>query len=258
MSVAISVITPTLNAEAFLTACLESVRVQTSQRIEHIIVDGGSTDGTVEMARSAPGVVYLECRGSNQSQAINAGLRIARGHVLAWLNADDEYMPGALDVVEERFEAEPSLDALYGDCDVVDAGRRRLWREVPGPYDFDRLMRRGNYLPQPAVFVHRRVFERTGYLDESFEFGMDYELWLRLRDCRVEYVPHVLAIFRWHPTSKTAMNQLGNWRDLLRAVRRNGGGWTPALALSFTRMLYTLVRQRAGRTLRSIGSHGSG
>src|SRR5262249_10029604 len=150
------------------------------------------------------------------------------------------------------FDEQPGLDALYGDCDVEDLTRRLLWREIPGPFDFERLLRRGNYLAQPAVFLHRRVFERVGYLDEAFDYAMDYEFWLRLRHLRVEYVPQVLAIFRWHATSKTAMNQLRNWREVLRAVRRHGGGWTPALAWSFSRMLFTLARQRTWRTLHPV------
>jgi glycosyltransferase involved in cell wall biosynthesis len=248
MSVGISIVTPTLNAAAFLKGCLDSVRAQNCPDVEHIVVDGGSTDGTAEIARTASGVVYIEAPKSNQSQAINEGLRIARGEVLAWLNADDAYPLGSLRCVRERFAADETLDVLYGDCDVRDATDRMLWRETPGPYDFMRLLRRGNYIAQPAVFLRRRVFERFGYLDESFECAMDYEFWLRLRDARLEYTPRVLAMYRWHENSKTARNQFTCWRDLLRAARLNGGGWTPALAWSYARMLLTLARQKMTRS----------
>jgi glycosyltransferase involved in cell wall biosynthesis len=245
----VSVVTPTLNAAVFLTGCLESIRYQACATVEHIVVDGGSTDSTVALARAAGDIVYVECRGSNHVRAINEGFRAANGQILAWLNADDEYTPGTLRIVQDRFEADPALDVMYGDCDVYDLGTRLLWREVPGPYDFHRLLRRGNYLAQPAVFMRRRVLDRVGYLDESFEYGMDYEFWLRLRSCRVQYVPGVLAIFRWHAGSKTALNQFGSWRDVVRASQRHGGGWTPALAWSFSRMLFTVGRQRIGRAL---------
>lgn len=244
---AFSIVTPTLNAAAYVRGCLDSVRAQDYPYVEHLVVDGGSTDSTGEIARSSAQVVYLEMRGANQSQAINHGLRLAVGDVLAWLNADDEYPPGVLRAVAERFSAEPSLDVVYGDCEVLDFSNRHLWREIPGRYDFKRLLRNGNYIAQPAVFVHRRVFERLGYLDESFEYGMDYEFWLRLRGSRVCYVPRVLAIYRWHPSSKTALNQFRGWRELLRAARLYGGGWTPALVWSFSRMVLTLGRQRAWR-----------
>jgi len=242
MSVSFSIITPTLNAATFLPACLESVRSQSCPGLEHLVVDGGSRDATLELVRAAPGVTVLEQPRSNQVQAINAGVSATNGDVLAWLNADDEYTPGALRRVADEFEADAATDVLYGDCDVVDDVDNLLWRLSPGPYDFRRLLRRGNYIAQPAVFIHRRVFERVGMLDESFEFAMDYEFWLRLRNCRVRYVPSVLARFRWYSTSKTARNQFANWGEVLRAARRHGGGWTPELAWSFARMVVTVAR----------------
>ena len=247
MPVSISVITPTLNAAGFLSACLENVGAQQHAHVEHIVVDGGSTDGTIALVDSRPEIVLLQRPGFNQSQAINEGFRAAHGEVLAWLNADDAYSLGALRLVADQFAAYPELDILYGDCDVVDAFDKLLWREIPGAYDYYRLLRRGNYIPQPAVFMRRRVIDRVGYLDESFECGMDYEYWLRVRNCHIQYVSQVLAIFRWHPNSKTAQGQLSCWRELLRVVRRYGGGLTPPLVWSFARMLFTLSRQRAWR-----------
>jgi glycosyltransferase involved in cell wall biosynthesis len=237
----ISVVTPTLNAERYLAECLASLSFDD---LEHVVVDGGSTDGTVEMVRQHARSVCLERPGLNQAAAINEGLRTANGQIVAWLNADDAYTPGALRVVAERFAAEPTLDALIGDCAVVDPDGKPLWYERPGPYDYRRLLRRGNYLAQPALFLRRRLLERTGLLDESLEYAMDYDLWLRLRGARVAYVPSVLAIFRWHPASKTARNTLGNWRENLRIIHRHGGGWTPELAGSFALAMLTVAKQR--------------
>lgn len=233
----ISVITPTLNAAKWLPTCLESVQSQDYPELEHIVVDGGSIDATCDLARSAPGVLLLERPGANQSRAINEGFRIAHGDVLSWLNADDQYTPGALRLVSEHFSGRPGLDALYGDCNAIDLSGSLVWSERPGPYDFNRLLRGGNYIAQPAVFFRGRLLLEIGYLDETFECGMDYELWLRLQGRTVEYVPYVLALFRWHAGSKTAGGQLVCWRELLRAVRRYGGGWTPILAWKFVRML---------------------
>jgi GT2 family glycosyltransferase len=146
--------------------------------------------------------------------------------------------------VAEYFASDPGLDALIGDCAVVDPDGKPLWDERPGPYDFQRLLRRGNYLAQPAVFLRRRLLDSIGLLDESLEYAMDYDLWLRLRQARVEYVPRVLALFRWHPGSKTARNTFGNWRENLRILRRHGGGWTPELACSFGLAMLTVAKQR--------------
>lgn len=251
--VGISIVTPTLNAARFIGECIASVQAQAYPSLEHLVVDGGSTDGTLEIVRRQPHVRLLERPGLNQSQAINVGFELATGCILAWLNADDRYAPGALDVVGHAFAAEPELDVLYGDCQVVDLHDRPVWRERPGAYDFERLLRRGNYLAQPAVFLRKRVLDQVGYLDETLEFGMDYDLWLRLRTVRTRYVPKMLAEYRWHRASKTASHPFGSWRELLLLVRRYGGGWTPYLAWSFSRMLLTLGRTRARESLLARG-----
>lgn len=246
MSARVSIVTPTLNAERYLGACLDSVRAQQEvvDGVEHLVVDGGSTDATEAIARRAPGVVWLGRPGLNQSEAVNEGLRHATGAVCAWLNADDTYAPGALRFVVDQFDRQPQLDALFGDCDVVDAHDRPLWRIVPGGYSFQRLLRRGNYIGQPAAFLRARVFAQVGLLDPALQYGMDYELWLRLRGLRVAYVPRVLATFRWHATSKSATSQLGAWREVLQIVRRHGGGWTPELVWAYLLCRLTLVRSR--------------
>jgi glycosyltransferase involved in cell wall biosynthesis len=239
----ISIVTPTLNAERYLAECLQSVRSQGWPDLEQLVVDGGSTDGTERLVRASD-AVWLPRLGLKQAAAINAGLHLARGGVVAWLNADDLYMAGTVAYVAQRFTSEPDLDVLFGDCQVIGASGRPLWRLKPGPYDFKSLLRRGNSVAQPAVFLRKRVFEQVGYLDETLDFGMDYELWLRLRQLRVAYTPRILAAFRWHSASKTATNLYGNWDELLRIVRRHGGDWTPWLAWLYARARLTLARQR--------------
>ena len=93
-----------------------------------------------------------------------------------------------------------------------------------------------------AVFLRRATLAAVGYLDESLDFGMDYDLWLRLRERNVAYVPVPLARFRWHADSKSGRGQLQSWAERMRIVRRHGGGWTPALACSYARCLVTMAR----------------
>jgi glycosyltransferase involved in cell wall biosynthesis len=245
----ISIVTPTLNAAAYLEACLTSVRDQRQQSVEHLVVDGGSTDATREITGRFVGASWMSRLGLSQSQAINEGVRCASGEIVAWLNADDLYVPDALQFVITRFAADPRLDVLYGDCDVIGPSSELLWSERAGPYSFRRLLRRGNYIPQPAVFLRRRVFNEVGYLDESLEYGMDYDLWLRLRDCRVTYTPRRLACFRWHPESKSARGQMGSWYEFMRIVKRHGGGWTPEIAWAYARCLFTIARIRLGQSI---------
>jgi glycosyltransferase involved in cell wall biosynthesis len=239
----ISIVTPTLNAERYLSECLVSVQLQAWAHLEHLVVDGGSTDGTERVVRASD-AVWLSRPGLRQAAAINAGLRVARGEVVAWLNADDLYAPGTVAFIAERFASEPDLDVVLGDCDVIDAAGNRLWELHPGRYDYRRLLRRGNSVAQPAVFLRKRVFEQVGYLDETLDFAMDFELWLRLRGLRVTYVRRTLAAFRWHSTSKTATNMSANWDELIRVIRRHGGNWTPALVWSYSRARLTFARQR--------------
>jgi glycosyltransferase involved in cell wall biosynthesis len=240
----ISIVTPTLNAARYLPDCLHSVRSQQVPNLQHLVVDGGSSDDTPRIAQAATGVVWLERPGTNQSQAINTGLRAASGEIVAWLNADDTYLPGTLAIAVERFNQDDTLDALYGDCEVVDGRDQLLWCIRPGDYSFRRLLRRGNYLAQPAVFLRSRVFEHIGYLDESLQYGMDYDLWLRLRGLRIAYVPRMMATFRWHAGSKSASGQLGGWNEIRTIVRRYGGGWTPELGWAYARCLVSIAKSR--------------
>jgi glycosyltransferase involved in cell wall biosynthesis len=244
----ITIVTPTLNAALYLEQCLTSIQVQGCADLEHLVVDGGSTDATEQIIRAST-AHWLPLPGLRQSAAINAGLRAASGEIVAWLNADDLYEPGALRYVQERFAADPQLDVLLGDCMVIDEYGKSLSRLSPGPYDFDRLLRHGNSIGQPAVFLRRRVFQQVGYLDEALDLGMDYDLWLRLRNTRTTYVPRVLASFRWHTGSKTATNLYANWHELLIIVRRYGGDWTPALAWSYARARLTAARMRVTERL---------
>jgi glycosyltransferase involved in cell wall biosynthesis len=248
VSESLSIITPTLNAERYLAECLASVREQRQPNLEHLVVDGGSTDRTELIAHQSD-VCWIQRPGQKQAAAINVGLRTAGGSILAWLNADDLYTPGSLRLVTEHFAADPTLDVLFGDCDVIGENGQPLWRERPGPYDFDRLLRGGNSLAQPSVFLRRRVFDQVGFLDESLDYGMDYDLWLRLRELQVMYVPSTLAAFRWHPFSKTASSNAANWHELMTIVRRHGGGWTPQLVWLFARARFTKARQQLEQVL---------
>jgi glycosyltransferase involved in cell wall biosynthesis len=249
MGCPVTIITPTLNAAAYLDDCLTSVREQGVVGLEHLVVDGGSTDATLEVASRTPGVTWVSRPGWSQSRAINEGLRLASGDVVAWLNADDAYTNGSLNAVLAAFSGDQHLDAVYGDCDVVGADGEHLWWERPGAYDFGRLLARGNYIPQPAVFMRRQLIEQVGGLDESLELAMDFDLWLRLRGRNVLYVSRPLARFRWHPDSKSARGPLRGWRELLRVVRAHGGGWTPFLAWAYGRCLITVGRTRATELL---------
>ena len=202
----ISVVTPSYNQARFLEETLTSVRTQDYPRTEHIVIDGGSTDGSVDIIRRhAPHLSYWVSEPDRgQSHAINKGFAQAHGDVLAYLNSDDTYLPGALHKVGEVFAQYPDVDLVYGDYVYTDVGGQPLRRRhVFASISYESLLYH-DYLGQPAVFFRRSLFERVGPLDESLHYCMDWDLFLRMwRVCRPRHIPLVLATYRLDHAAKS-------------------------------------------------------
>jgi glycosyltransferase involved in cell wall biosynthesis len=202
----ISVVTPSYNQARFLEDTLRSVLSQDYPRSEHIVVDGGSTDGSVDIIRRhAPHLRYWVSEPDRgQSHAINKGLAMAQGGVLAWLNSDDTYLPGALAEVGAFFARHPDVDLVYGDYVYTDAdGRPLRRRHVFATMSYESLLYH-DYLGQPAVFFRRSLFDKVGPLDESLHYCMDWDLFLRMwRVCRPRHLPVVLATYRLDQSAKS-------------------------------------------------------
>ena len=201
----VSIVTPTLNQAQFLETTLRSVREQSYPNIEHIIVDGGSTDGTIEILRrtATPNPRDLQWESApdrGMYDAVNKGLGVAKGEILAYLNSDDLYLPWAVETVVRAFERRQEADVLFGDGIKVEqeTGVQRL--RLFGPFDAISL---ANYesLMQPAVFWRRRVMDRIGAFDVDLRYVADLDYWLRAGEAglRIEHVNEVLAVERIHP-----------------------------------------------------------
>jgi GT2 family glycosyltransferase len=221
--VRVSVITPCLNPGPLLVQCLDSVSAQTYEDVEHIVVDGGSTDGTVELVRSR-GLQLISEPDRGQTDALNKGFALATGDYLGWLNADDWLVPHALERVVAAFAANPDVGWVYCDCEVR---RENGDSEIARPPA--RLNRRtlelGNRLTQQGVFVARWALDRVGPLDEELDLVMDVDLWLRLIDADVPaaYIPEPLAVFLIHESSKTGSVDLSEWyREESVALLKSG------------------------------------
>jgi glycosyltransferase involved in cell wall biosynthesis len=213
----VSVVTPCLNPGDRLARCLASVASQTYAAVEHVVVDGASTDGTIELLDRSD-VRYVSERDNGQTDAISKGIRLARGELLTWLNADDQLTPRA---VEDAVRA--GGEWTYGDCAVIRGDRRTVWRPLPryGEWEIDA----GEMIPQPGSFVARAALERAGGLDPSFELTMDIDLWLRLVDAGVtpRYVRSIVAVFEIHGDSKTGSLGPGPFmREHARALAKSG------------------------------------
>src|SRR5262249_22283686 len=149
--------------------------------IEHIVIDGASRDGTLEILASYPGLRWTSEPDAGQTQAINRGFRAASGEILAWLNADDLLLPDAISAVVETFQADPAAMLVYGDGDLIDASGRPLQPfRFTEPFTLRRLIEVHDYILQPAAFVRRPALEAVDFLDESLTWCMDWDLWIRI------------------------------------------------------------------------------
>lgn len=234
----LSIVTPCLNAAATLEAALESVRSQGYPRLEHIVVDGGSTDGTVELLERAPGVRFVSEPDRGLSHAMNKGVGMATGEIVGWLNADDVYRPGALRLVGEAFAREPSAMWGFGRCAIIDADGNEIRRGVTAYKDF--FLRRWsfplhlvqNFVSAPATFVRRAAFDQVGLFDERFRYSMDYDFWLRLgrRGWRPLFIDAELAAFRMAGQSLSLTGFETQFEEHAENAREHGEGHRVAVA----------------------------
>lgn len=200
----VSILTPSFNQARWLSDNLHSVAVQTYPHIEHVVMDGGSTDGSVELLRDAqPPVAWRSEPDNGQSHAINKAFAASTGEIIGWINSDDcLFDPDVVDSVVAYFERHPKVDVVYGHAARINSAgtvSTIIWA-IPFSY---RFLVRLDYIVQPAVFMRRRAIEDR-FLDEEFHFAMDWELWLRLaaKGGRFGRLPRVLACDRVQPDRK--------------------------------------------------------
>lgn len=204
----ISVVTPSLNQARFIEANITSVLRQEYRRVEHLVVDGGSTDGTIDLLKGYSHLRLTSERDRGQSDALNKGFRNATGDIVGWLNADDTYCDGTFARVVREFE-DPAVMVVHGDgleTDATGAVLRALPGGVASPDGIIPYWKWMYAFVQPSFFFRRGVFDAVGYLDESLHYAMDYDFIIR---CGLKYpfryinVP--LATLRLHAQSKTGM-----------------------------------------------------
>lgn len=227
----VSIVTPSYNQGAFIEATISSVLEQDYPNIEYLVVDGASTDRTLDVLRRYEGRLHsLSEPDDGQSHAINKGFARTRGEILGWLNADDTYAPGAVSAAVDYLLAHPEVMMVYGQANFVDAGGA-----VIGPcahvetFDLQRLVHYSDFIVQPAAFFRRPAFEAVGGVDETLNWAMDYDLWLKIgRRYPVAHLPRVLANCRWFGDNKTALGGRDRLAEIERVARRYGGHGLPA------------------------------
>jgi glycosyltransferase involved in cell wall biosynthesis len=223
----VSIVTPSFNQARYLEATIRSVLEQDYAEIEYIIVDGGSTDGSVEIIQKYADRLawWVSEKDKGQTEAINKGFAHAHGEVLAWLNSDDTFQPGALRAAVEALRAHPEAALVYGEANYIDEAGRVIGRFPAAQTDYARLRRGYVHIPQQAAFWRAEHWRQVGPLDPSFYFAMDYDLWVRLAGVGpLVYLPgQVWGNFRLHSDAKTIAADDRCWPEMLRVHRRLGG-----------------------------------
>lgn len=212
--------TPSYNQAAYLEQTIQSVFGQDYPRIEYIVIDGGSTDDSVEIIRKyADRLAYwVSEKDRGQAEAINKGFARANGEILAWLNSDDYYMLNTVSVAVRCFEQNPDLAMVYGDMLAVDGNGQTI-----NVLRYKQLSLQDllcfQIIGQPSVFFRRSAFEKAGPLETSFHFMLDHQLWIRLaRQGRILHVPQVWSAARYHPGAKNRARAAEFGREAFRVL----------------------------------------
>ncbi len=219
-SARVSIVTPSYNQAAYLEETLCSVLDQGYPDLEYLVVDGGSTDGSLEIIkRYADRLAWWVSEADRgQADAINKGFARATGKYVAWLNSDDAYLPGAIQAAVAALQGHPEAALVYGDMLAVDAAGQVTNTIRYGDWGLDDLMR-FDILGQPAVFMRRDALQRAGGLDLRYHYMLDHHLWLRLaQEGRLRHVSAYWARARFHPAAKNVAQAAAFGQEAYRIV----------------------------------------
>ncbi len=223
----ISVVTPTFNSIHTLEETIKSVMQQDYPHVEHIVVDGGSTDGTLEMLKRFPHLKWITEKDQGHYHAMDKGCLMATGEIVAILNSDDCYRPGVLTAVAKAFEKHPDWDGLFGDVVFVDGDGREIFRREEAMFDRQIIRYGHNVVNHQALFLKLAVYRRIGgYRYKDFKNCCDYEYVMRLirERCRIGHIPVYLIDYRYHDHGQSAdLRVRANMAKESAAIRKEYG-----------------------------------
>ena len=258
----VSVVTPSYNQGRFIRATIESVLSQDYRNLEYIVMDGGSTDETAAIVGEyGSRLVFVSKADRGQAHAINEGFGLAKGKVLAWLNSDDVFLPGAVGAAVRALNCNPDAGLVYGDGYLIDVagnvtGRFPHTREP----DLWRLVHLSDYILQQSVFFRREALDDVGYLDESLHYGLDWDLLIRIGfKYRLAYVSQNLGCLREYAEAKSSSGGVGRVRELHSMLRKHTALLLPPGSVVYGLDTYSQLACRAirRRTPRFLGPAGS-
>jgi len=254
----VSVITPSFNQARYLEATIRSVIGQDYPRIEYIIVDGGSTDGSVDVIKKYQDKLswWVSEKDKGQTDAINKGFNRAKGEILAWINSDDTYNPGAMGEAVKYLVNHPEVALVYADCNFIDEEDRIIGKFNSAQTDIRRLRRGYVHIPQQTMFFRAKYWKELGPLDPSFYFAMDYDLWTRIAaHAPFKYLAgKTWANFRLHTSGKTIAADDRCWPEMLRVHYRDNGSFFSVIVAKYylRKIIGPLWKWRIKRTSKQV------
>ena len=221
----VTIVTPSFNQGHFIRATIESVLSQDYTNIEYIVMDGGSKDATAAVAAEyASRLKFIQEKDRGQSHAINKGFQMAQGQIVSWLNSDDVILPGAVSLAAAAFEKDPLLGAVYGEGYLIDYdGKVKNRFPATEPFNLWKLVHLSDYILQQTVYFRRTVFDELGFLDESLNWGMDWDILIRIgKRYPLCYLPDYMGSLREYGEAKTFSGGGRRFRELAAILRRHG------------------------------------
>ena len=250
----VSIITPSFNQARYLEATIKSVFSQDYAGIEYMVVDGGSNDGSVDVIKKYENRIawWVSEKDKGQTDAINKGFAQAQGEILAWINSDDTYEPGAVSAAVKYLQEHPEVGMVYGGCNFINESGRVIGKFGAAQTNY-RLLRQGYvHIPQQTMFFRADLWKQVGPLDPSFYFAMDYDLWTRIAArSEIKYVPQTWANFRLHTSGKTIAADDRCWPEMIRVHYRDGGSFFSVIVAKYyiRRLIAPLWNWRRQRML---------
>jgi len=254
----ISIITPSFNQGHYIEQTICSVLNQDYPAFEHIIIDGGSQDNTIKILKKYKHLIWISEPDNGQTDAINKGLKMAKGKIVAWLNSDDFYQPKIFPYIANMFINVKNLNMLYGACNFIYEyqNKTHIVKYFPGAFSLKKLLTKCySYIPQPAVFLSKSIVEEVGYLNETLNYAMDHDLFIKIgkKPGKVIYVPRVFSNFRKHFDSKTVSLGLQMRLESFK-ISKKYIGFHPILLLNFAMSMIVYSNPLLIKILRKLRS----
>ena len=233
----VTIVTPSFDQASYLEETIQSVLEQDYPNIEYFVMDGGSSDNSVEIIKKNAKKLawWVSEADKGQTDAINKGFGHANGLILAWLNSDDTYEPGAVSAAVDYLQKHANVGMVYADCNFIDQNSKLIGKFAAAQTDYKRLRKGYVHIPQQTMFFRSELWRIVGPLDPSFYFAMDYDLWIRIASrTEIKYLSgQTWANFRIHRSGKTITADDHVWPEMLHVHYRDGGKFLSVIVAKY-------------------------